>query len=121
MRHMVPRNVCLTLLRRPVLGACAVLLLVCASSAQTTVLAKPATAVAAASTAKPKPVYPLEVELVHGVNARTLRPDQTVDVRLEADWSDGVCTLPRKAVLPGRVTRREEKDGRYGSLAIQFE
>ncbi len=79
------------------------------------------TGASASAANRQRPVYPLEVELLHGLNARNLRPEAPVEVRLETDWNDGVCTVPKKTVLPGRVVQREEKDGRFGSVAIRFE
>ena len=53
---------------------------------------------------KPSRIVPLEAELIQPLTSASVHPGDDVLVKLRQDWSDGVCRLPRAAVLHGKIT-----------------
>ncbi len=79
----------------------------------------------ASGPASPAPVTspqlkPLEVELVRSFNSETMHAGDEILVKLQTDWTDGVCGLPAASLLHGSVLTVHADASRRDQVALEF-
>lgn len=73
-----------------------------------------------AAPVKPKPVLPIEAELLRSLNSESMHTGDEVVAKLKVDWSDGTCNLPSASLLHGIVMDVTSAGTKRTHVALQF-